>query len=111
MKTITLGRTGIEVSQICLGTMTWGSQNSQAEANEQLDYAVSEGVNFIDTAEMYPTTPRKAETTGLTEEICGNWLKGRAINKQPRQSPMANLSNFIIVFAGDDRLKHLSVRD
>lgn len=57
--------------------MTWGSQNSQAEADEQLDYAISEGVNFIDTAEMYPTTPRRAETTGLTEEICGNWLKGR----------------------------------
>lgn len=78
MKYNALGRTQIKVSEICLGTMTWGSQNSQAEADEQLDYAVGEGVNFIDTAEMYPTTPRKAETTGLTEEICGNWLVGRA---------------------------------
>ena len=78
MKYNQLGRTGIEVSDICLGTMTWGSQNSEAEAHEQLDYAVSEGVNFFDTAEMYPTTPRKAETTGLTEELCGTWLKGRA---------------------------------
>ena len=78
MKYNALGRTQIKVSEICLGTMTWGSQNSQAEADEQLDFAVGQGVNFIDTAEMYPTTPRKAETTGLTEEICGNWLAGRA---------------------------------
>ena len=70
----TLGRTGIEVSRICLGTMTWGSQNSEAEAHEQMDYALSKGVNFWDTAEMYPTTPRRAETTGLTEEMVGSWF-------------------------------------
>ena len=73
-----LGRTGIEVSSICLGTMTWGSQNNQAEADAQLDLAIGEGVNFIDTAEMYPTTPRTSETFGETETILGNWLKGRA---------------------------------
>ncbi|WP_136660121.1 aldo/keto reductase [Nitratireductor sp. XY-223] len=73
-----LGRTGLTVSEICLGSMTWGSQNSEAEAHQQIDYAVGEGVNFIDTAEMYPTTPRLKETTGLTEEIIGSWLGGRA---------------------------------
>ncbi|MGB7286442.1 MAG: aldo/keto reductase [Salaquimonas sp.] len=78
MKYNRLGRTNIHVSEICLGTMTWGSQNTQVEADEQLNYAFSEGVNFIDTAEMYPTTPRKSETTGLTEEICGNWLATRS---------------------------------
>ncbi|MEX3010805.1 aldo/keto reductase [Hoeflea sp. TYP-13] len=78
MKFKRLGRTEMMVSEICLGTMTWGSQNSLTEAHEQLDYAIGEGVNFIDTAEMYPTTPRLAETTGLTEEILGAWLKGRA---------------------------------
>ncbi len=78
MKTVPLGRTGILVSQICLGTMTWGSQNSEAEAHGQLDHAVGAGVNFIDTAEMYPTTPRLKETTGRTEEYIGTWLHGRA---------------------------------
>ncbi|MCY6379461.1 aldo/keto reductase [Hoeflea prorocentri] len=73
-----LGRTGIMVSDICLGSMTWGSQNSEQEAHEQLDYAVGEGVNFIDTAEMYPTTPRLKETTGRTEEHIGTWLEIRA---------------------------------
>jgi len=77
MKTRPLGRNGILVSEICLGTMTWGSQNNQGEANAQLDRAAAAGVNFIDTAEMYPTTPRRAETTGRTEEILGNWLAGR----------------------------------
>lgn len=71
-----LGRTDLEVSLIGLGTMTWGEQNSEAEAFEQLDYALSEGVNFIDTAEMYPVAPR-AETQGATETIIGNWLTRR----------------------------------
>jgi aryl-alcohol dehydrogenase-like predicted oxidoreductase len=78
MKFNALGRTGMLVSEICLGSMTWGSQNSQAEAHAQLDYAVGEGVNFIDTAEMYPTTPRLVETTGLCEELIGAWLRDRA---------------------------------
>lgn len=72
-----LGRSGIDVSLICLGTMTWGEQNSEAEAHEQLDYAVNQGVNFIDTAEMYPVAPRK-ETQGLTEQYLGNWLAKRS---------------------------------
>ncbi len=73
----TLGRTDIEVSLICLGTMTWGSQNSEAEAHEQLDYAVSQGVNFIDTAEGYPVTPVAADTQFLTETYIGNWIAKR----------------------------------
>lgn len=69
-----LGRSGIRVSRLCLGSMTWGSQNSEAEAHAQIDAALDAGINFIDTAEMYPTTPRAAETTGRTEEIIGSWL-------------------------------------
>lgn len=76
MQTRKLGRTDIDVSLICLGTMTWGEQNTEQEAFEQLDYATSEGVNFIDAAEMYPVPPR-AETQGLTEAYLGNWLAQR----------------------------------
>jgi aryl-alcohol dehydrogenase-like predicted oxidoreductase len=78
MKFNKLGRTDISVSEICLGTMTWGSQNSEAEAHSQMDYAIEQGVNFIDTAELYPTTPVSAETYGRTEEYIGAWLKKRA---------------------------------
>ncbi|WP_290653398.1 NADP(H)-dependent aldo-keto reductase [Aquisalimonas sp.] len=71
-----LGASGTDVSAICLGTMTWGEQNTEAQAHEQLSYAVDQGVNFIDTAEMYPVPPR-AKTMGLTEQYIGSWLKGR----------------------------------
>ncbi|ABV35466.1 aldo/keto reductase [Shewanella sediminis HAW-EB3] len=64
----------LDVSELCLGTMTWGEQNTQQEAFSQLDYAIGEGINFIDTAEMYPVPP-KAETQGETERILGNYLK------------------------------------
>ncbi|MEO0470702.1 MAG: NADP(H)-dependent aldo-keto reductase [Bacteroidota bacterium] len=76
MEYTTLGKTDIEVSKICLGTMTYGEQNTEAEAHEQLDYAISRGVNFIDTAEMY-AVPTKEETFGLTEEYIGSWLQKR----------------------------------
>jgi aryl-alcohol dehydrogenase-like predicted oxidoreductase len=69
-----LGRTGIEVSALCLGSMTWGAQNTPAEGHAQIDRALERGVNFIDTAEMYPTAPIRAETTGRTEEIIGEWF-------------------------------------
>ncbi|MCW1383400.1 aldo/keto reductase [Novosphingobium sp. KCTC 2891] len=69
-----LGRTDISVSAICLGTMTWGSQNTEAEAHEQIDYALDQGVNFLDTAEMYPVTPNTRETRGRTEEYIGTWI-------------------------------------
>ncbi len=71
-----LGQTDIEVSKICLGTMTWGEQNTEGEAHEQLNYAMDAGINFIDVAEMYPVPPRK-ETYGLTESYIGNWLNKR----------------------------------
>ncbi|MCO6177747.1 aldo/keto reductase [Ciceribacter sp. RN22] len=75
MKMNRLGRTGITVSEICLGTMTWGSQNTEAEAFAQMDYALDRGINFFDTAELYPTTPLSAETYGDTETIIGNWFE------------------------------------
>ncbi len=71
-----LGKTDIKVSRLCLGTMTWGEQNTEAEAHEQLDYAITAGINFIDTAEMYPVAPR-VETQGLTETYIGTWLAKR----------------------------------
>ena len=71
-----LGRSDIRVSQLCLGTMTWGEQNTEAEAHEQLDYAIASSINFIDTAELYPVPP-KAETQGRTEEYLGSWLAKR----------------------------------
>lgn len=74
MKYKKLGRTDISVSEICLGTMTWGSQNSEADAFQQMDYAEENGVNFFDTAELYPTTPLSPETYTLTETIIGNWF-------------------------------------
>ncbi|MDW3651535.1 MAG: NADP(H)-dependent aldo-keto reductase [Bacteroidia bacterium] len=76
MKYTQLGKTDEKVSLICLGTMTFGEQNTEAEGHEQLDYAVSQGINFIDTAEMYPIATRK-ETQGDTERIIGTWLKKR----------------------------------
>ncbi|MFN4275698.1 MAG: NADP(H)-dependent aldo-keto reductase [Ferrovibrio sp.] len=71
-----LGRTDLQVSLICLGTMTWGEQNTEADAHAQLDYALERGINFIDTAEMYPVPPR-GETQGSTERYIGTWLKAR----------------------------------
>ncbi|MFN7887274.1 MAG: aldo/keto reductase [Betaproteobacteria bacterium] len=73
MKANPLGTSALRVSTVCLGTMTFGQQNSEAEAHAQLDYAFSRGVNFIDTAEMYPVPPN-AQTYSRTETIVGNWL-------------------------------------
>jgi len=69
-----LGQTGLMVSELCLGSMSWGSQNTEAEGHAQIDRALERGVNFIDTAEMYPTNPVKADTIGRTEEIIGAWF-------------------------------------
>lgn len=74
MKRRKLGRTDVEVSEICLGTMTWGLQNTEAEGHAQMDYALEQGVDFFDTAEMY-AVPASAETYGKTEEIIGTWFK------------------------------------
>lgn len=80
MKLTTLGNTNIEVSKVCLGTMTFGDQNTEADAHAQLDYALAQGINFIDTAEMYPVPP-KAETFTRTETMIGPWLKKQARDK------------------------------
>lgn len=72
---------GKEVSKICLGTMTWGQQNSEAEAHEQISYALDRGVNMLDAAEMYPVPPR-AETQGRTEEYIGTWFKKTGLRDQ-----------------------------
>ena len=74
MKYVRLGSSPLEVSRVCLGSMTWGLQNNQQDANEQLDYAQTQGINFIDTAELYAVPPSE-ETYGKTETIIGHWLK------------------------------------
>jgi len=73
MKYTTLPNTNLKISKICLGTMTWGQQNTEAEAHEQLDFAIEKGINFIDCAEMYPV-PANPKTQGRTETYIGNWL-------------------------------------
>ncbi|HEY8963172.1 MAG TPA: aldo/keto reductase [Alphaproteobacteria bacterium] len=71
-----LGRTGLNVTDICLGTMTWGLQNTETQGHEQMDYALDAGINFFDTAEMYAVPPSQ-ETYGKTEEIIGTWFRSR----------------------------------
>ncbi|MBY5932016.1 aldo/keto reductase [Tateyamaria omphalii] len=71
-----LGRTGIEVSALCLGSMTWGTQNTMEEGHAQIDRALDAGIDFVDTAEMYPVNPIAKETIGRTEEIIGHWFAG-----------------------------------
>lgn len=75
MKMKPLGRSGIEVSELCLGSMTWGTQNVAEEAHDQIDRALDAGINFIDTAEMYPVNPISKETIGRTERIIGLWFE------------------------------------
>ncbi len=77
MRKVKLGLTDLMVSEICLGTMTWGTQNTEAEGHAQMDMALAHGVNFWDTAEMYPVNPVSAETVGRTEAIIGTWLAAR----------------------------------
>ncbi|WDE08878.1 aldo/keto reductase [Thalassomonas viridans] len=81
MKYVQLGASPLKVSRICLGTMTWGVQNSQEDANQQLDYALAQGINFVDTAEMYAIPPKK-ETYGKTETYIGNWIKANPDKRQ-----------------------------
>ena len=78
---IKLGNTGLEVSKLCLGTMTFGEQNTESEAHEQLDYAIAQGINFIDTAELY-SVPGRKETQGSTERYIGSWLKSRSCREK-----------------------------
>ena len=73
MKMNPLGRTGLQVSELCLGTMTFGTQTPEQDAHAQIDYALDAGINFVDTAEMYPVNPVRRETVGGSEEIIGTW--------------------------------------
>ena len=77
MRQVKLGQTGISASALCLGTMTWGTQNTEAEGHAQADMAVEAGLTFWDTAEMYPVKPVSAETAGRTEAIIGSWIASR----------------------------------
>ena len=74
MKTVRLGRTDLMVSQLCLGSMTWGTQTAEADAHSQIDASLDAGINFVDTAEAYPVNPMTKEGAGRTEEIIGNWI-------------------------------------
>jgi aryl-alcohol dehydrogenase-like predicted oxidoreductase len=74
MRTIPLGSTDIQISELCLGTMTWGTQTDQVDAHQQIEVSLDAGINIIDTAEMYPVNPVLAETVGDTEVIFGNWI-------------------------------------
>src|SRR4029434_7826646 len=76
MKRRRLPGTDLDVSEVCLGTMTWGEQNTERDAHAQLDYAIAQGINVIDTAEMYPVPPN-ATTQGRTETFVGSWLANR----------------------------------
>ncbi len=93
-----LGRTGVKVSELCLGTMTFGQQNNEAEGFDQLDHALSAGINFIDTAEMYPIPP-SGKTYGRTEEIIGNWLR--------KTGRRADLILATKVVGKDERLRYI----
>ena len=121
MKLNALGSSGLRVSEICLGTMTWGEQNSEAEGHAQIEWALGRGINFIDTAEMYPVPPAQ-KTQGTTEKILGSWL-GR--NKPKRASLViaskiagpgrrewirngeSNINRKTVPWAIDDSLKRL----
>jgi aryl-alcohol dehydrogenase-like predicted oxidoreductase len=82
MQYTTLGQTDLKVSQLCLGSMTWGSQNTEGEGHAQIDVALDHGINFIDTAEMYPVNPIAKETVGRTEAIIGTWLAAHGRREQ-----------------------------
>ena len=110
MKYKKLGHTDIEVSKVCLGTMTFGDQNTESEAHEQLDYALSQGINFIDTAEMYPVPP-KAETVTRTETIVGTWLKSQARDKIVLGSKVAGRNRYTPwIRDGSDSLTSANMR-
>ena len=110
MEYTTLGNTELEVSKVCLGTMTYGDQNTQAEAHAQLDYALASGINFIDTAEMYPVPP-KAETFTRTETMIGHWLKTQTRDKVILGSKVAGRNRGLgWIRNGDESLTRDNIR-
>lgn len=94
-----LGNSSLNVSQVCLGTMTWGQQNSRSEAHAQLDLAVDAGINFFDSAEMYPV-PARAETQGATETILGSWLADHDRGRYMVASKVIGKSNLTWIRGG-----------
>ena len=80
MKFSKIGTTGLDISRVCLGTMTWGQQNSEDQAHQQMDYALDKGINFFDTAELY-AVPTSAATQGKTEEFIGTWFQKNSNRK------------------------------
>ena len=104
MKYRKLGNTKLDVSVICLGTMTFGEQNSQKEAFEQMNYAVERGINFFDTAELYAVMPRK-ETYGKTEEIIGNWFKEKKNREKLILASKISGPGHSWIREGNDKLK------
>lgn len=110
MQYLQLAHTDLNVSSVCLGTMTFGDQNTEEEAHAQLDYALSHGINFIDTAEMYPVPP-KAETYTRTETMIGTWLKHQARDKIILASKVAGRNRGIAwIRDGDDSLTRKNIR-
>ena len=107
---VQLGNSDLNVSRICLGTMTFGDQNSQLDANSQLDFALASGINFIDTAEMYPVPP-KAETFTRTETMLGNWLKTQKRDQIILGSKVAGRNRGLNwIRGGDDSLTRTNIR-
>jgi len=104
MKYRKLGNTDINVSVICLGTMTFGEQNDQNEGFQQMNYAIEKGINFIDTAELYAVMPRK-ETYGKTEEIIGNWLKEKKCRDKIILASKISGNGIFWIREGNDNLK------
>lgn len=105
-----LGSSDLTVSKICLGTMTFGDQNTQQDANNQLDYALSQDINFIDTAEMYPVPP-KAETYTRTETMVGNWLKMQSRDKIVLASKVSGRNRGLSwIRNGDETLSRTNIR-
>ena len=107
-----LGRSGIEVSLLCLGTMTWGEQNTQEEGFAQMDAAVAAGINFFDTAEMYAVPPT-AKSYGTTETIIGNWFRARPGLRQKLQqvgTAKRGASGSRAVVGPGDMQKHRAAR-
>jgi len=105
-----LGTTGLEVSALCLGTMTFGEQNTEAQAHAQLDMALDAGINFIDTAEMYPVPPRE-QTQGLTEAYIGSWLHRRGgREKVVLATKVAGPADWLDYLRGGPRLDRANIR-
>ena len=104
MKYRKLGKTKIDVSVICLGTMTFGEQNNEKEGFDQMDYAQERGINFFDTAELYAVMPKK-ETYGKTEEIIGNWLKEKKCREKIILASKISGNGISWIREGNDKLK------